>query len=366
MSRSLPRCGATALALLLGLCGCPALDGDPNSIFDPNDFWNWPFGNDNTNDNSAGDDDGAVALFDEVWQTFDVTYSHFELKGIDWDALGAQYRPEFMTDLDADAFAEKLAGMLRELDDLHVSVQKPDGTYLEVATRAAAQNYTSTPRNRYAAEAYATLGDNVVWHTWYTDNIAYIRVDTLATDAFAGISEAAIEALFAEYASADGFIIDIRANNGGNENIAALFASHFTDTPVTYGYTQTRNGSDHGDFGAFEAKVLQPAGGNLFLKPAVCLIGARNMSSAEWFTLMMDACPNVTLVGDRTRGSSGNPQTFTLSNGVKYGVPTWIAYTADLQHIEDQGITPDIEIPADESFDSEHDYVIERALTELE
>lgn len=135
---------------------------------------------------------------------------------------------------------------------------------------------------------------------------------------------------------------------------------------MVYGYTQTRDGPGRDDFGALEAKVLQPAASNAFLKPAVCLIGARNISSAEWFTLMLDACPNVTLIGDTTRGSSGNPRTFTLSNGVQFGVPTWVAYTADMQLIEDRGIAPEIAIPAAASFDSEHDYVIERALEELQ
>lgn len=214
MSRVLFSGRAFALAVCLTLCGCPALDGalDPNSIFGPGDFWGWPF--------DDGDDDGAAVgaqgLFDEVWQTFDETYSHFALKGVDWDAWRTQHRPDFAEALDADAFAEKLALALRELNDLHVSVQKADGTYLEVATRAAAQNYTTAPRNRYATQAYATLGNSAVWHAWYANNIAYIRVDTLATDAFADISEAALEALFAAYASADGFIIDIRPNNGGN------------------------------------------------------------------------------------------------------------------------------------------------------
>lgn len=302
--------------------------------------------------------------FEQVWTTFDQHYSYFDYKGIDWGALYEQYAPAFENELSADDFAAQLAIFLRELDDLHVNVQKPDGTYLEVATRDVPLNYTSTPRNRYTVSGYQTLGDNTVWHAWLTGNVAYIRVDTLSGDAFSGITTGQIDAIFATYAGATGFIVDIRPNSGGDETIAALFAGHFTDAPVVYGYTETRNGPAHDDFDALATKTLAPAAENRFAGKVVCLIGARNMSSAEWFTLMMRAC-GATLIGDQTRGSSGNPQTFALDNGVNYTVPTWIAYTDEMKYIEDRGITPDIEIPASASFDDSHDYVVERALEEL-
>ena len=347
---------------------------DPNDWLwdDPNDYWGWEDPNDysgwdDPNDywDAGGGTTGVQAMFDEVWENFDRHYSYFSRKGVDWDAIRDQYRPEFASDLSGAEFAEKLATMLAELRDRHLVVQKPDDTYVEVYSPDVKLNYTSTPRNRYAPSGYETLGDNVVWHGWLENNIGYIRIDTLSTGSFDNISDADIEALFAKYADAVGMILDIRPNNGGDERIAAKFAGHFTDTARVYGYTQTRNGPGHDDFGAQEPSTLQPAASNLFLKPTVCLIGARCMSSAEWLTLMMKVCPNVTLVGDTTRGSSGNPQGFSLSNGVKYTVSTWIAYTYDGALIEDNGIMPAIQIAPENSFDGEHDYVLEQAISQL-
>lgn len=340
--------GLLGLTLGASIGGCPPGWGGGDGEPDPNATSGGP----------------TFERFEQVWTTFDQRYSYFNYKGIDWGALYDQYAPAFQDELSADDFAAQLAIFLRELDDLHVNVQKPDGTYLDVATRDVAINYTTAPRNRYTVGGYTTLGDNVVWHAWLTGNIAYIRVDTLSSGAFAGITTGQIDAIFANYATASGFIVDIRPNSGGNETIAALFASHFTDTPVTYGYTATRNGPSHDDFDPLATKTLEPAAANRFAGPAVCLIGARNMSSAEWFTLMMRAC-GATLIGERTRGSSGNPQEFALDNGVKYTVPTWIAYTPEMDYIEDQGIAPDITIPATASFDDSHDFVVERALEEL-
>jgi C-terminal processing protease CtpA/Prc len=104
--------------------------------------------------------------------------------------------------------------------------------------------------------------------------------------------------------------------------------------------------------------------GTHFDGPVVGLIGKRCLSSAEWFTLMLRAA-GATLIGDTTRGGSGNPQRFTLDNDVSYTVSQWVAYTGDMVAFEDVGIAPDTPIPADSSFDETRDYVLEAGLDEL-
>lgn len=311
---------------------------------------------------------GSQALFDEVWSTFDEQYSYFTYKNIDWDDVGWRHRPSFADDLSADEFVNRLVIMLSELHDWHVEITRADGTGVGTHPGAVEENYPHTPRKRYTVgnADYNVLGNNVIYHAWFENNIAYIRVDTLSTDTFATVNDADIQTLFTTtYAGADGMIIDIRPNNGGNENNAAKFAAHFTDTAVVYGYTETRNGPGHDDFDPIQEKSLAPAAPH-FIGPVACLIGQRCMSSAEWFALMMRACPNVTLIGDTTRGGSGSPEEFSLSNGVRYKVSRWVAYTDDSVGIEDQGVAPNISIaPGNASFDSDHDYVIERAIQEL-
>ncbi len=310
---------------------------------------------------------GASAFFDEVWQTFDQNYSYFIYKEIDWDDVKARYRADFEQDLSDDAFVDKLVEVLGELHDFHIDVQKTDGTWVGTHTREVQENYPHTPRNSYLAggASYQTLGNDVVRHAWYQDDIAYIRIDTFETGAFQAISDQDIEDIFTTYAAADGVILDIRPNSGGNEDNAAKFTSRFTDAAVLYGMTETRNGPNHDDFDELQFKWLDPSAGTRFEKPVMCLIGDRCMSSAEWCTLMMRACPNATLIGDTTRGASGFPREFELTNGVKYTAPRWVAYTDEYIEIEDRGIAPDIEITTENSFDGSHDYVIERAIQEL-
>jgi PKD repeat protein len=309
----------------------------------------------------------SLALFDQVWTDFDQNYSYFHYKGIDWGALRDQYRPNFAGALGPDSFATNLAGLLAELRDLHIEVSL-DGNYYPVYAREIQTNYTSTPRKRYLTQAadYSTLGGAtpVVYHGWIGDNMGYVRVDTIA-DAFTnGVSENDVEALFQAYDSAAGLIIDIRPNNGGDETNAAFFVERMIDSEITYGHFQFRNGPGHDDFGAVQAKTLAPGTGTHYDGPVVGLIGERCMSSAEWFALMLRAA-GATLIGDTTRGSSANRKTETLSNGVSYTLSRWIAYRPDMAEIEDRGITPDIAIAPESSFDGSRDYVMERALQEL-
>src|SRR5205823_5468072 len=81
-----------------------------------------------------------------------------------------------------------------------------------------------------------------------------------------------------------------------------------------------------------------------FVKPVVCLIGFRCVSSGEGFAQMMKCLPQVTTVGVRTRGSSGNPRPFKLP-GVEVTVSysRWVDMMPDGSPIEGAGIAPDIE-----------------------
>lgn len=307
-------------------------------------------------------------LFNEVWDTFDQNYSYFDYKGINWTTTKKAFRPIFQEELSAAEFAERISDMLQVLHDWHVWVQKPTGEYLGYNGEYTT-NYPPSLFAQYTDAGYSTIGDNVIFHAWVglakAKDIAYIAVDTLDSTKWASVSDAAIGNLFVAYQNAAGMIVDIRANSGGNENNALKIASRLTHASVVYGYTETRNGPNHDDFDPLVAKTLTSSGGMHYDGPVVCLIGQRCMSSAEWFTLMMRACPDVTLMGDWTRGASGNPETFSLSNGVNYAVSRWVAYTDEMEEIEDNGIMPDEYIPAELSYDEEHDYVLEEAIAYL-
>lgn len=310
----------------------------------------------------------AADLFEQAWKDFDQNYSYFTYKNVDWDAVKTQYQPNFQKNMTADQFAEEFNNVLQVLHDWHVSVTNPNGEAVGYNGNVTG-NFTNNPRNAYAKNGYQKIGD-VIWHDNVilngNENIGYIRIDSFEMEKFKNISDQDIENLFVTYADADGLIIDIRPNSGGSEDNAEMFISHLTNEPRIYGYTKTRiPGADHDAFSELETHTLEPSSGTHFNKPVVGLIGQKCMSSAEWCTLMMRACPNLTLMGDKTRGASGSPKEFSLPNKVSYAVSIWIAYTDEMIEIEDKGIEPAIKIPPEQSFDGEHDYVVEQAIAFL-
>lgn len=312
----------------------------------------------------------ALAWFEQVWSDFDQNYSHFGSKGVDWDAIRTQYRPDFLSELTIAEFLDRIAPLLAELMDLHVSLWDPNGDPVETYSRPGARNYLANYTFDYFPNGVSKLnGKYPLRHGWMEDNIAYIGIESFSSDAWDGLTFGELDDLFGMYADANGMIVDVRRNNGGSEDIAKAIAGHFTDTKVTYGYHKDRiPGDDHNAFGDAVAHELDPADNARFLKPVVVLIGEVNMSSAEWFILMMLQCEPVELtIGETTRGSSGNPQEFSLSNGISYLIPSWIAYQWDMTEIEDVGIDPNWPIAAGDSYDDDlgDDYVLDLALAWL-
>ena len=135
-------------------------------------------------------------------------------------------------------------------------------------------------------------------------------------------------------------------NGGGTDQVAFDIAGRFAPAPVVTGYVRYRSGPSHTDFGPPMPRVLNPRGAWQFAGAVRLLIGRGCASSNERFIAGMRQLPNVTLVGDRTAGASGNPGTFPLANGWTYSVSRWIEYTADNQVIEDVGISPRVFVAA--------------------
>ena len=88
-----------------------------------------------------------ASVFEDVWREFDLHYSFFQLKGIDWAAIGTRYRPLAMAARSDADFAVVMSQMLAELHDPHVSIT-PFGP-------GSTMRYVSTT-DRQASHATAT------------------------------------------------------------------------------------------------------------------------------------------------------------------------------------------------------------------
>jgi len=304
----------------------------------------------------------AAREFDTFWTNFDRTYSYFAYKQIDWQAARDAYRPRAVQAADAAALVPILSEMVEPLRDLHVWFRRPDGN----------QQATYQP-------PHFRNWDRTVWEAWITRNgwrqqvtnwgyadlgeIGYIAIGAWNTNQ---VRITAVDSVLELLRGRAGLILDVRMNGGGNDALALQVAARFTTAQRVIEYIQFRDGPGHDDFTPLEPRTLAPRGPWQYDRPVIVLSGRGVFSSNETFISAMREIPTVMVMGDTTGGSSGNPQEFTMAGGWAYTVPRWIAYTADLQVIEWNGIAPDILVsagPAD--FAAGRDAVLDSALMHL-
>jgi C-terminal processing protease CtpA/Prc len=90
------------------------------------------------------------------------------------------------------------------------------------------------------------------------------------------------------------------------------------------------------------------------------------MSSAESFVLALAQCPQVTTLGDRTAGSSGNPRRVDAGAGIVVNLPRWIDMDPEGKPIDPAGVAPRVKIEAKpEDFRGDRDPVLAAALENL-
>lgn len=319
-----------------------------------------PLDNDNKEDYS---DD-----FQTVWQDFDLNYSYFIHKQIDWDYFKTIYEPLVEEEVTYDFFIyEVLVPMLTELKDIHVRLYNKNGDFVPLYSRSWEKNYEYNEQffTEYVSDINKTTNNTFIWGS-VSDSLGYLLIWTWTnsddTDEFLNWFDTH-QTAFNNY---KGFIIDVRPNSGGNELLAINVASRFASESKIYAYRKTRNGPDHDDFTPFSSNGVAPSENWQFTKPIAVLIGQGCVSSNEAFILMMTTQDHVTSIGDTTRGASGNPSIFNLEDGTEYHISRWVAYKTDQTILEDVGIFPDIAIPASQSIVGDHDMVLEQAIEFLE
>lgn len=308
-----------------------------------------------------------------VWETFNKQYSYFFLKPTDWDEYWTRHQDDFNSISDAGLFAEKLNERLNTLMDWHVVVIKPDGEPLGFKQEVVPNYHPEFILPKYTSSengGYEDLSQgNVILHGWVTPRIAHIIITTLGSQYDANINKNHLEVLRKRYQSADGWIIDLRLNAGGNELKAREFAGNLVTEESVYAYHRTRADSNNRTLlGQFSPRMIAPdSSATPFDGKVVTLVGQRTMSSAESFALMLRKIPGGTLVGDRTRGASGQPVFHRIESlGVQYSVSSWVAYDSNKQTFEGTGIQPDFFIPPDMSFNEDSDFVLEKGIEIIE
>ena len=302
--------------------------------------------------------------FDGLWAEMDRHYSYFYLKSdVDWGLLRAEYRPQALEARSVDAFLAVLQSMLAHLRDLHVWMETKSetlGSYripwkpnfnLEVALNQLAEKTRIGP--------FALVG------TTQSDGFGYLLVTRQSSATPRRVQRTVAE--IGKRRHAPGFIVDLRAGcNGGDERLAQLLAQVFCPKEVIYAKHKYRNGPCYDDFGRIHIRTLDPSA-HPYTRPVVCLIGQGCISSGEALVKMLHAQPQVTTIGERTRGSSGNPKPYALRGlGIRVWFSRWVDLNPNGHPFEGRGIRPKISVPLPLSSYRNQDPTLERAIRFLE
>jgi hypothetical protein len=302
----------------------------------------------------------AAAAFDQLWEAFDRDYAMFVLRPeVDWADLRKEYRPKALASQSTHEFVEVCAEMLRPLRDLHIWMTVA-GVNVPVFNRPRSGN--SNPSAHRAILGDLKQAGNVHWAVT-ADKIGFIAIYGWNTGP--EIPSQVDEAL-EQMRDTRGLIIDVRLNGGGDEPTAGKVAGRFLAEEFVYSYSQFRNGRKHTNLTEKYPRRISPRGPWRYNRPVVLLIGQKCMSSNESFIAMMSGNPEVTIMGDRTCGSSGNPKIVKLPLDMTVSVPRWIDYLPDGKPLDERGFQPQIQFePEAGAFEGDRDDLLTAALERL-
>jgi hypothetical protein len=298
--------------------------------------------------------------FAVFWTAMSEHYPFFDLHGVDW---GGCKTPS------SNDLWQSITSAMDGLDDGHLYIH--DGE--QVHSPSVPPNwYEDRHAVRDATRASITGGlikiaNTGLWIGSASDDVAYIHIEDMDTDTPFGrlpsdTATRAMAEVVAAFPRARAFIIDVRYNPGGSDDIALAYAGFFakTPTPAFSKSTRTRNG-----FTA-ETKVMTQPGPLYVDKPVYLLTSGFTGSAAEIFTLAMREMPNVTTMGTPTGGGLSDVLNFRLPNGWELGLSHQIYLAPDGSAFEGVGIPPDVTLPVDVSaYKAGHDPLIAAALAEF-
>ena len=299
-----------------------------------------------------------ASMFDDLWSQFDLHYSYFDLKEIDWDSIGTHYRPIAVAAQSDAQFGATLGQMVSQLHDLHVSVTAGSAVYRYQSRyeRSGAAINEAAIFARYIPASFQTAGNHIRAGI-IAPRVGYARIASFIGDDWSG----EMDEVLARLGDVSTMIVDVRDNGGGSKSIATKIAGRFADRERTFGYVRLRNGPRHDQFSDDIPEKVTPEGSRRHSGRVIVLSNRGCMSAAEDFILAMDAIPSTISVGDTTAGASGGPLVRELANGWTYQMSQWVAYTADHRTFEGVGLAPDVWVEPGTGV-STTDATLERAI----
>nr|WP_255651094.1 S41 family peptidase [Cesiribacter sp. SM1] len=301
-------------------------------------------------------------IYEQFITEFESFYAPFEERAIDWPELKIRYANQAQNLDSEEELYSLLTALMAEFDDGHIQLTTPgrevyyaNSTYRE-KTGYDLFNKEVIRTNYLAPGSLKENSDEGYMRGMTNEGVLYIHTD------FVGAQWEHLGQWIRKNIAAKGLIFDLRHNTGGDFTYAFLLAEQLAEEKRLVFTSRTKNGPGTHDYTSWHPWYLVPKGTG-YTKPIVVLIDAFTLSAAERATMAFATLPNVTLVGEKTNGSTSTMMARELQNGWYYSLSTQQVTFADGNSYEGKGFPPDVLVQNQEAdLAAGKDRVLEKAI----
>ncbi|GAB5555743.1 MAG: hypothetical protein Sapg2KO_53340 [Saprospiraceae bacterium] len=308
-------------------------------------------------------------LFNLYQEHLQENYAFAEKRKLDWASIFNSFQDSLLAD--EQALFESIGNIATLTKDQHTKVIATDGTSRQyrvtpsaLIVQSAFEDQTEvkdlneyfnlffTQSKRHITDSLLlgkgekVANGNLEWGK-INEEVGYIHISSFAgflnkdftraqqIDSINRHMDRIIEAL----QNTEAIIVDVSFNFGGYDAAGLTIASYFTDEARLAYISEVYN---KGIFYQEDEVVIYPSG-KAYTKPVYVLMTDISRSAAESFAMMMDALPNVKLVGTHTLGTLSGMLGKSVSNFyVTYSNQRLV--NSQGAYFEASGVQPDIEL----------------------
>lgn len=302
--------------------------------------------------------------FNALWNIIDKQYCYLDYKNINWDKVYQSYQPKLKNITNQYELFDLLSEMLSELKDGHVNLYSnfDKSRYSNWFTDYPLNFYKDLIFNKHYLGRNYRIAGSLVYKKIANDKVGYIYYGSFSNS----FSNSNISAIFSQFKTCKGLIIDIRNNGGGMLTNAEKLASYFFTEKTLTGYIIHKTGNGHTDFSTPKPIYTEANQTLQWQKPVIILTNRSSYSAANDFICRMQYAPKAVIIGDVSGGGGGLPMSSELPNGWMVRFSASPMLDAKKQQTE-WGISPDIQQNiTDEDRKNGYDTIIETAINYIE
>lgn len=307
---------------------------------------------------------------------FEENYAFFDLYGVDWTANVNAARYEVRSNMSDTELFSLMARLMAPMKDGHLALNGRDGrdelnfepnvgrthSALMAAAKKSGRDYEEEVDAFHQALWMGNIQKNIlqgkgeltgnrrVQYGVVDGDIGYISFITMGGYTSGGsdperdlktintIMEEALH-LFEE-TDVRAVVLDLSVNYGGFDFVSRAIAERFAEER-THAYTKYAGDADD----PIRTRVmLNPSSGTRFEGPVYVVTSNVTISAGEILTMALRALPNVTHVGEPTRGALSDVLDKTLPNGWELSLSNEVYLDHRGAAWEGKGIEPDFEM----------------------